>query len=61
MDTEINFDILQTQGIDIDYATNMKSMTDLMRTREAGAVIAFYESEEKNSIDFLMATTIEDL
>jgi len=53
MDTEINFDILQTQGIDIDYASNMKSMTDLMRAREAGAVIAFYESEEKNSIDFL--------
>jgi diguanylate cyclase (GGDEF)-like protein len=53
IDPEINFEILQKQGIDIDYAFNMKSMIDLMRKREAGAVVAFYESEEKNSIDFL--------
>jgi diguanylate cyclase (GGDEF)-like protein len=53
METEINFEILQKQGIDINYASNMKTMTDMMRTREAGAVIAFYESAEKNSVDFL--------
>ena len=53
MVTEINFEILQNQGIEIDFASNMKSMSDMMRTREAGAVIAFYESEEKNSVDFL--------
>jgi len=50
---EFNFEILQKLEIDIDYASNMKTMTDMMRTREAGAVIAFYESEEKNSIDFM--------
>lgn len=50
---EFDFEILQKLGIDIGYASNMKTMTDMMREREAGAVIAFYESKEKNSIDFL--------
>jgi diguanylate cyclase (GGDEF)-like protein len=53
MKPEVDFNILRDQGIDVDYASNMKSMNDLMRKREAGAVIAFYESEEKNSLDFL--------
>jgi diguanylate cyclase (GGDEF)-like protein len=53
IEQEIDFEILKKQGIDIEYASNMKSITDMMRKREAGAVIAFYESEDKNSIDFL--------
>jgi len=53
IEQEIDFEILQKQGIDIEYASNMKSITDMMRKREAGAVVAFYESEDKNSIDFL--------
>ena len=53
MKQEIDFNLFLEHEIDIDYASNMKSMNDLMRKREAGAVIAFYESEQKNSLDFL--------
>jgi diguanylate cyclase (GGDEF)-like protein len=52
-DANIDFDFLKEKGIDLVYATNMKSMSDMMREREAAAVMAFYESEEKNAIDFL--------
>ena len=53
MKPDIEFDILREQGVEVDFASDMKSMNDLMRKREAGAVIAFYESKEKNSLDFL--------
>ncbi len=52
-DPDIDFEFLKQQGIDIVYAYKMKSMIDMMREREASAVMAFYESEEKNTIDFL--------
>lgn len=53
IDQDIDFNILENEGIEIEYASNMKSIIDMMRKREAGVVIAFYESEDKNSVDFL--------
>jgi len=50
---DIDFKFLKEKGIDIAYASNKKSMIEMMKKREAGAVMAFYESEEKNAIDFL--------
>jgi diguanylate cyclase (GGDEF)-like protein len=49
----VDFDLLQLQEIDIIYATDKKTMIEMMRETEAGAVVAFYESEDKNTIDFL--------
>jgi diguanylate cyclase (GGDEF)-like protein len=50
---DIDFEYLSKDGIEVEYASNMKSMSDMMNEREAAAVIAFFESEEKNSLDFL--------
>ncbi len=49
----VDFDRLELQEIDIIYATDKKTMIEMMRETEAGAVVAFYESEDKNAIDFL--------
>jgi diguanylate cyclase (GGDEF)-like protein len=49
----VNFNKIQKQGIEVVYAENKKSMIDMMNRREASAVIAFYESQDKNAIDFL--------
>jgi diguanylate cyclase (GGDEF)-like protein len=49
----VDFDQLQLREIDIIYATDKKTMIEMMRETEAGAVVAFYESEDKNAIDFL--------
>ena len=52
---DIEFDFISNSGIEIVYATSMKSMSDIMRENEAAAVIAFYETEDKNALDFLIA------
>lgn len=46
-------DWLQREDIEIKYAEDKKSMIDIMRDREAAAVIAFCNSEKHNEIDFL--------
>lgn len=51
--SDIDFQFLQRQGIEIKYAEDKKGMIKMMRTREAAAVIAFCESEDNNAIDFL--------
>lgn len=51
--SDIDFKVLQDSGVEVIFATDMKNTIDIMRHREAGAVIAFYESQEKNAIDFL--------
>jgi len=48
-----NIDFLENENLKVQYASNMKSMSNMMHEKEAAAVIAFYESEEKNSLDFL--------
>ena len=48
-DPDIDFEFLKQRGIEIVDASNMKSMIDIMREREAAAVMAFYESEEGSS------------
>ena len=49
----VNFKLLEKSGIEVVFAVDMKSMIDIMRKNEASAVLAFYESKEKNAIDFL--------
>ena len=49
----VNLDYLLQQGIEIKYAADKKSMIDMIRQREAAAVITFYNSEKNNGIDFL--------
>jgi len=51
--SDIDFSLLAQRGIEIKYAENKKIMTEMMRNREAAAVIAFSESEDNNAIDFL--------
>jgi len=50
---QIDFEIIKKDGFEIVFASNLKSMRDMMLAREAAAVIAFYESEEKNALDML--------
>jgi diguanylate cyclase (GGDEF)-like protein len=50
---DIDFDLIGSTGIEIVYASSMKSMRDIMQENEAAAVMAFYESEDKNALDFL--------
>jgi diguanylate cyclase (GGDEF)-like protein len=50
---QIDFEFIEKNGVEIVYASTLKSMRDMMLEREAAAVIAFYESEEKNSLDLL--------
>lgn len=49
----IDFKFLEQHDIEIKYAENKKDMIQMMRNREAAAVIAFSESEDNNAIDFL--------
>jgi diguanylate cyclase len=49
----IDFESIRNMGIEISYASNLKKMLDMMREKEAAAVVAFYESEKKNALDFL--------
>jgi diguanylate cyclase (GGDEF)-like protein len=50
---KIDFEIIKKNDFEIVYTSNLKSMRDMMLEREAAAVITFYESEEKNSLDLL--------
>jgi diguanylate cyclase (GGDEF)-like protein len=50
---EIDFDYIRDCGIEVAFASSMKSMRDMMQDTEAAAVMAFYESEDKNALDFL--------
>jgi diguanylate cyclase (GGDEF)-like protein len=51
--SEIDFDFISSKGVDIAYASSLKSMRDMMQDNEAAAVMVFYESEDKNALDFL--------
>ena len=50
---ELDFESISKMGIEVAYASSLKAMRDMMKEREAAAVIAFYESEKKNALDFL--------
>ncbi|TFG98406.1 MAG: diguanylate cyclase [Calditrichales bacterium] len=50
---DIDFGFLTRQGIDIQFAGDKKTMIRMMQVKQAGAVIAFYESEQNSTIDFL--------
>jgi diguanylate cyclase (GGDEF)-like protein len=49
----IDFERLKKQGIPISFASDKKEMIDMMRTKEAAAVLATYKSKGNNTVDFL--------
>jgi diguanylate cyclase (GGDEF)-like protein len=46
-------DFLEAQGFDVHCSADKKSIIEMLREREAAAVIIFYESEQRPLIDFL--------
>jgi diguanylate cyclase (GGDEF)-like protein len=49
----IDLKFLEEEGIEIKFASDKKTMIDMMHQREAAAVITFCNSERSNEIDFL--------
>jgi diguanylate cyclase (GGDEF)-like protein len=49
----VDINSLQQEGIEIKYASDKKSMINMMHQREAAAVITFFNSKKNNEIDFL--------